>query len=89
MSNVNEMIDNLAKNAQKALEEYMNLNQEQIDKIVNAMALAGLDHHMELAKMAIAETGRGVYEDKVIKNIFATEYIWHSIKNEKTAGIIE
>ena len=41
--------------------------QEQIDKIVNAMALAGLDHHMELAKMAIAETGRGVYEDKVIK----------------------
>ena len=89
MSNVNEMIDTLAKNAQKALEEYMNLNQEQIDKIVNAMALAGLDHHMELAKMAIAETGRGVYEDKVIKNIFATEYIWHSIKNEKTAGIIE
>ena len=89
MGNVNEMIDELAKNAQKALEEYMLLDQEQIDKIVNAMALAGLDHHMELAKMAIAETGRGVYEDKVIKNIFATEYIWNSIKDEKTAGIVE
>jgi len=89
MGNVNEMIDTLAKNAEKALQEYMLLDQEQIDKIVNAMALAGLDHHMELAKMAIAETGRGVYEDKVIKNIFATEYIWNSIKNEKTVGIVE
>ncbi len=88
MADVNEMIDNLAKNAEKALEEYMELNQEQVDKIVNAMALAGLDHHMELARLAIEETKRGVYEDKVIKNIFSTEYIWHSIKNEKTVGII-
>ena len=37
--------------------------------------------------MAVEETGRGVYEDKVIKNMFATEYIWHDIKNEKTVGI--
>ena len=88
MSDVNEMIDALAKNAEKALEEYMTLNQEQVDKIVNAMALAGLDHHMELARLAIEETKRGVYEDKVIKNLFSTEYIWHSIKNEKTVGII-
>lgn len=88
MADVNEMIDNLAKNAEKALEEYMELNQEQVDKIVNAMALAGLDHHMELARLAIEETKRGVYEDKVIKNIFSTEYIWHSIENEKTVGII-
>ncbi len=89
MENVNEMIDVLAQNAQNALEEYMLLNQEQINKIVNAMALAGLDHHMELARLACDETKRGVYEDKVIKNIFATEYIWNSIKNEKTVGIVE
>ena len=89
MRDVNEMVNELAVKAEKALREYMLLDQEQVDKIVNAMALAGLDHHMELAKMAVEETNRGVYEDKVIKNIFATEYIWHSIKDEKTAGIIE
>ena len=88
MRDVNEMVNELAVKAEKALREYMLLDQEQVDKIVNAMALAGLDHHMELAKMAVEETNRGVYEDKVIKNIFATEYIWHSIKDEKTAGII-
>jgi len=89
MRDVNEMINELAEKSQKALEEYMLLDQQQIDKIVNAMALAGLDHHMELAKMAISETKRGVYEDKVIKNIFSTEYIWNSIKDEKTVGIVE
>ena len=47
------------------------------------------DRHMELAKMAVEETGRGVYEDKITKNMFATEYIYHSIKREKTVGVIE
>ncbi|MEH7271842.1 aldehyde dehydrogenase family protein, partial [Bacillus toyonensis] len=55
---------------------------------VHEMALAGVDQHMPLAKMAVEETGRGVYEDKCTKNIFATEYIWHSIKKDKTVGII-
>ena len=50
---------------------------------------AGLDNHMYLAKLAFEETKRGVFEDKVIKNIFSTEYIWHNIENEKTVGIIE
>ncbi len=85
---VNEMIDRLVANANKALEAYMTMTQEQIDKIVHAMSLAGQDHHIELAKMAVDETGRGVFEDKIIKNMFATEYIWHSIKNEKTVGTI-
>lgn len=44
---------------------------------------------MELAKMAVEETGRGIYEDKITKNMFATEYIYHSIKHEKTVGIIK
>ena len=84
-----EMIDRLVDNAQKALEEYMKLDQEQVDKIVHAMALAGLDKHMYLAKLAVEETKRGVYEDKIIKNMFATEYIWHSIKYQKTVGVVD
>jgi acetaldehyde dehydrogenase/alcohol dehydrogenase len=82
-------VNRLVKQAMTAQEEFMGLDQEQIDHIVQHMALAGLDRHMVLAKLAIEETGRGVYEDKITKNIFATEYIYHSIKNEKTVGVIE
>ncbi|MCB6949659.1 bifunctional acetaldehyde-CoA/alcohol dehydrogenase, partial [Roseburia faecis] len=59
------------------------------DNIVKQMALAGLEQHMVLAKMAVEETGRGVYEDKITKNLFATEYIYHNIKYNKTVGIID
>ncbi|KAA9007513.1 bifunctional acetaldehyde-CoA/alcohol dehydrogenase [Paenibacillus spiritus] len=84
-----EYIQTLVDKALVAQEAYMNLDQEQVDKIVHAMALAGLDKHMYLAKLAVEETGRGVYEDKITKNIFATEYIWHGIKYDKTVGVIE
>lgn len=87
-SNVKETIDNLVSRAQVALNKFMDLDQEQIDNIIKAMAMAGLDDHMRLAKMAVEETGRGVYEDKITKNIFATEYVYHSIKYDKTVGII-
>ncbi|WP_125709513.1 bifunctional acetaldehyde-CoA/alcohol dehydrogenase [Lacticaseibacillus porcinae] len=85
---VNKMIDDLVKNAQAALEVMKGFDQEKVDHIVHRMAIAGLDHHMELAKLAVEETGRGVYEDKAIKNMFATEEIWHSIKDDKTVGVI-
>ena len=88
-SEVDTMIDALVEKAQVALQEFLKLDQEQVDHIVHEMALAGLDKHQELARMAVEETGRGVYEDKVIKNMFATEYIWHDIKNEKTVGILD
>ena len=88
-SEVQVMIDGLVEKAQKALQEFLTYDQETVDHIVHEMALAGLDKHQELARMAVEETGRGVYEDKVIKNMFATEYIWHNIKKEKTAGILE
>ncbi|MET1249097.1 bifunctional acetaldehyde-CoA/alcohol dehydrogenase [Sporolactobacillus sp. STCC-11] len=81
-------IDQLVTNAKTALDDFRPLDQSQIDEIVKQMALAGLDKHMELAKMAVEETKRGVYEDKMIKNIFATEYIYNSIKENKTVGII-
>ena len=82
------MIDDLVQKAKKASEEYLKLDQEQVNNIIKEMSMAGLEHHMELAKMAIEETGRGIYEDKITKNMFATEYIYHSIKYEKTVGII-
>ena len=85
---VKEMIDNLVKRAKKASEEYLKLDQKTVDNITKAMSMAGLEHHMELAKMAVEETGRGIYEDKITKNMFATEYVYHSIKYEKTVGVI-
>ena len=85
---VKKMIDSLVEKAKKASEEYLKLDQEQVNNIVKAMSMAGLEHHMELAKMAVEETGRGIYEDKITKNMFATEYIYHSIKYDKTVGVI-
>ena len=85
---IKNMIDNLISRAKKASEQYLKLNQEQVDNIVKQMAMAGLEHHMELAKLAVEETNRGIYEDKITKNMFATEYIYHSIKYDKTVGVI-
>lgn len=84
-----QYIQTLIDKANKAHAAFMYMDQQQIDRIVQAMALAGLDKHMMLAKMAVEETGRGVYEDKITKNIFATEYVYHSIKYDKTVGVIE
>lgn len=86
--NTKQVVDELVENALKALKVLEEMDQESIDEVVKTMALAGLDKHMYLAKLAVNETGRGVYEDKITKNIFATEYIYNSIKNIKTAGII-
>jgi len=81
-------VDVLVEKADKARRALVAMTQEKIDGIVKAMALAGLGRHMELARMAVEETGRGIYEDKMIKNIFATESVYHSIKYKKTVGII-
>ncbi len=85
---IKDEIDILVKNAHKAEEEYLDLNQEQIDNIVKKMSIAGLENHMYLARLATDETKRGVYEDKITKNMFASEYIYHSIKYNKTVGVI-
>ncbi|MEH7076161.1 bifunctional acetaldehyde-CoA/alcohol dehydrogenase [Neobacillus drentensis] len=85
---VTKMINQLVENGLKALDEFRNFDQDKINEIVKEMALAGLDQHMPLAKLAVEETGRGVYEDKIIKNMFATEYVYHNIKYDKTVGII-
>ena len=87
-SRIEQMINDLVERAKKASEEYMKLDQVQVDKIIKAMTMAGEENHMKLAKMAVEETGRGIYEDKITKNMFATEYIYHSIKYDKTVGVI-
>ncbi|WP_342431672.1 bifunctional acetaldehyde-CoA/alcohol dehydrogenase [Neobacillus sp. FSL H8-0543] len=88
VQDVTEMVDLLVDNGLKALDAFRSYDQETIDEIVKQMALAGLDQHMPLAKLAVEETKRGVYEDKIIKNMFATEYVYHNIKYDKTVGII-
>ncbi|BAL62455.1 bifunctional acetaldehyde-CoA/alcohol dehydrogenase [Melissococcus plutonius] len=85
---IQTMINELAGKANVALKEMANFDQEKVDHIVHQMAIAALDQHMQLAKLAVEETGRGIVEDKAIKNIYASEYIWNSIKNNKTVGII-
>ena len=65
--NVKAMVDELVDRSHRALEEMIKFDQEQVDKIVKAMTLAGIDNHMRLAKLAIQETNRGIYEDKIIK----------------------
>lgn len=82
-------VDRLVSNARKALEKFLSFDQDTINEIVRQMALAGLNDHMRLAKMAHEETKRGVYEDKIIKNLFATEYIYNNIKYNKTVGVIK
>ena len=85
---VASMIDELANKAQGALKAMEEFDQAKVDHIVHEMAMAALDQHMPLAKMAVEETGRGIYEDKAIKNMYASEYIWNNIKDNKTVGVI-
>lgn len=89
MNDTEVMIDELMQRAKIAQAEYSKLTQEEVDKIVKQMAMAVLENHMLLARLAVDETKRGVYEDKITKNIFASEYIYHSIKHNKTVGIIQ
>ena len=78
----------LVKKAEKALDEFLALNQEQVDYIVAKCSVAGLDHHGDLAKKAIDETKRGIFEDKATKNLFACEYVVNNMRHLKTVGVI-
>ncbi|MEI6948900.1 bifunctional acetaldehyde-CoA/alcohol dehydrogenase [Paraflavisolibacter sp. H34] len=82
---LNQKIDQI-RQAQK---QYATYTQEQVDEIFRQAAIAANNARIQLAKMAVAETGMGLVEDKVIKNHFASEYIYNQYKNEKTCGVIE
>lgn len=88
MAEVNAQVDTLVKKASQAAQAFLELDQERVDAIVKAMTLVGVEKHMELAHLAVEETGMGVYEDKVIKNLFSTEYIYNTIKDLKTVGVV-
>lgn len=89
MAAAKEYTGKLVDQAVVAEEKYSTYTQEQVDKIVAAMALAGSEASLELAHEAVDETGRGVVEDKDTKNRFATENVYNAIKHDKTVGIIE
>ena len=72
-----------------AQKEFSSYSQERVDAIFKAAALAANRQRIPLAKMAVAETGMGIVEDKVIKNHYAAEYIYNTYKNTKTCGVIE
>ena len=80
---------NLAAQAKEAQLEFKHYNQEQVDKIVKAMADAGYRESERLAKMANEETGFGRWQDKVIKNQFGSRNVYESIKDLKTVGVID
>lgn len=88
VDSVEKLEDTIARvrAAQKKFAEY---TQEQVDEIFFAAATAANQQRIPLAKMAVAETGMGVVEDKVIKNHYAAEYIYNAYRHTKTCGVIE
>ena len=85
---IDAYVDQLVSKAQVALSKFEEFTQEQVDYIVAKCSVAGLDAHGTLAEAAINETGRGVFEDKAVKNLFACEYVTSNLRHLKTVGII-
>ena len=84
-----KQVDELVQKGLLALEEMRKLNQQEVDHIVAKASVAALDAHGELALHAFEETGRGVFEDKATKNLFACEHVVNNMRHTKTVGIIE
>lgn len=84
-----ETLEQTVARVKKAQEEYSSFTQEQVDKIFFAAAIAANKARIPLAKIAVSETGMGVIEDKVIKNHYASEYIYNAYRDVKTCGVIE
>ena len=85
---VKDVADKLVSQAREAAAIFSQYSQGEVDRIVDAAARAGASRHIELARMAVEETGMGIFEDKVIKNLFATEYVYNDIRDVKTVGLI-
>ena len=84
-----EKLEDVIKRVREAQKEFSTFSQEKVDEIFKAAAIAANQARIPLAKMAVEETGMGVVEDKVIKNHFASEYIYNKYRHEKTCGVIE
>ena len=88
---IQQHVNELVSKAKVALEQYLNdsiYTQEKIDFIVGKASVAALDQHGQLAMAALEETGRGIFEDKATKNMFACEHVTHEMRHAKTVGII-
>jgi acetaldehyde dehydrogenase / alcohol dehydrogenase len=87
VTNVDELMQRI-KEVREAQKKFATYSQEQVDEIFRHAAMAANNARIELAKIAVDETGMGIVEDKVIKNHFAAEYIYNQYKDEKTCGVI-
>jgi acetaldehyde dehydrogenase/alcohol dehydrogenase len=81
-------LDDLVSRARTAAAVFTQYTQEDVDRIVRAMVLAGLEHAQHLARLAVEETRLGVMEDKVIKNMVASEFVYNFVKDKRTVGVI-
>lgn len=88
-ADVTETINDLVSRGVAAFKQYQNFSQEQVNQICETIVRTATSHAKELAILARKETGRGNSEDKAIKNIYASQYIWNEIKDHKTVGVIE
>jgi len=88
VTNVEELTIRMQE-VREAQEEFSTYTQEQVDKIFKAAAMAANSARIPLAKMAVEESGMGIVEDKVIKNHYASEYVYNAYKDAKTCGVIE
>jgi acetaldehyde dehydrogenase/alcohol dehydrogenase len=82
-------IDEIVRRARDAAGAFRSLGQPEVDAIVAAMVVAGLEAAVDLAQMAVEETGFGVFEDKVVKNYVATEFLYDYLKDKKSVGVID
>ena len=82
-------LDGFVERAREASTALRELDQEAVDRIVWAMTVAGLEHAVELAELAMEETMFGVLEDKVLKNYIATEFLYDYLKDKKSVGVID
>src|SRR5436305_13287613 len=82
-------INEVVRRAHEAAAAFRGLDQEQVDAVVWAMVVAGLEVAVELADLAVEETGFGVFEDKVVKNYVATEFLYDHLKDKRTVGVID
>jgi acetaldehyde dehydrogenase / alcohol dehydrogenase len=83
-----DRVEHLVRQARLSAAIFTQYSQEQVDRIVKAMAMAAIEHSSKLAWAAREETRMGVFEDKILKNLVASEFHYHQIKNAKTVGVI-
>ncbi|WP_030270355.1 bifunctional acetaldehyde-CoA/alcohol dehydrogenase [Streptomyces sp. NRRL B-24484] len=81
-------VDTLVARGSTALQQYADFTQERIDHIVKKASLAALAQHTALAVLAVEETGRGLFEDKAVKNVFACENVTHAMAGTRTVGVV-